>query len=127
MAMRIMSDGPSKGDETVYAKTKRRTQLSARRFGLWLALWPSLLRDETLPLSLNDDEFAAVQAAAAPIHPLQRGAFLKALADELGRHPVVGPGLVHRLAADLQRRYVVEAQRETSLAAVARHLGQAGG
>jgi hypothetical protein len=66
------------------------------------------------PLSLSDDEYSAVQAAAAPIHPLQRDAFLKALADELGRHPVVGPGLVHRLAADLQRRYVVEAQRETS-------------
>ena len=46
------------------------------------------------PLALNDAEFAAVQAAAAPIHPLQRDAFLKALAEELERHPVVGPGLV---------------------------------
>ena len=52
-----------------------------------------------MPLSLNDDEYNAVQAAAAPIHPLQRDAFLKALAVELERHPVVGPGLVHCVAA----------------------------
>ena len=43
----------------------------------------------------------------------QRDAFLKALAEELERHPVVGPGLVHRCAADLQRRFVVEAHSET--------------
>jgi hypothetical protein len=67
-----------------------------------------------MPLSLSDDEYAAVQAAAAPIHPLQRDAFLKALAAELEHHPVVGPGVVHRCAAELQRRFGVEAQRETS-------------
>jgi hypothetical protein len=38
-----------------------------------------------MPLALPDDEFAAVQAAAAPIHPLQRDAFLKALGVELER------------------------------------------
>lgn len=74
-----------------------------------------------MPLSLSDDEYNAVQAAAAPIHPLQRGAFPKALAEELEHHPVVGPGLVHRLAADLQRRYVVEARKETATAP--RHFG----
>jgi hypothetical protein len=68
------------------------------------------------PLSLSDDEFAAVQAAAAPIHPQQRDAFLKALAAELERHPVVGPGLVHRLAADVQRRYVIAPERGTAAA-----------
>jgi hypothetical protein len=62
---------------------------------------------------LNDAEYDAVQAAAAPIHPLERGAFLQALAEELERHPLVGPGLVFRLAATLQRRYVVEARHET--------------
>jgi hypothetical protein len=70
-----------------------------------------------MPLSLNDDEYNAVEAAAAPIHPLQRGAFLKALAEELGRHPVVGPGLVFRCAAELQRLYVVEARTEAKAAA----------
>ena len=67
-----------------------------------------------MPLSLSDDELSAVQRAAAPVHPMQRGDFLKALATELERHPVVGPGLVHRLAADLQRRYVIAPERETS-------------
>jgi hypothetical protein len=67
-----------------------------------------------MPLSLSDAEYNAVQAAAAPIHPLQRGAFLQALAAELEKHPVVGPGLVHRLAADLQRQFGVEAHSTTS-------------
>jgi hypothetical protein len=71
-----------------------------------------------MPLSLSDDEFSAVQAAARPIHPLQRGAFLKALADELGKHAIIGPGTVFRTAAALQRRFGVEAHSETHTAAV---------
>jgi hypothetical protein len=50
---------------------------------------------------------------AAPIHPQQRGAFLQALAGELEKHPVVGPGLVHRCAAALQKTFVVAAHSET--------------
>jgi hypothetical protein len=72
------------------------------------------------PLSLSDDEYNAVQAAAAPIHPLQRGAFLQALAVELERYPVVGPGVVHRAAAALQKTFVVAAHSETAHAP--RHL-----
>jgi hypothetical protein len=75
-----------------------------------------------MPLSLNDDEFAAVQEAAAPIHPQQRDALLKALAVELERHPVVSPGLVHRLAADVQRRYVIAPERQASVAAEPREV-----
>jgi hypothetical protein len=56
---------------------------------------------------LSDAEYAAVQAAAAPIHPNQRDAFLKALAEELEKYPVVGPGVVHRCAAEVQRRFVI--------------------
>jgi hypothetical protein len=56
-----------------------------------------------MPLSLTDDEMNAVQAAAAPVHPLQRDAFLKALAAELEKHPAIGPGVVHRCAAELQK------------------------
>jgi hypothetical protein len=74
-----------------------------------------------MPLSLNDDEYAAVQAAAAPIHPMQRDAFLKALAAELERHPVVGPGVVFRAAAQLQKTFVVAAHSETG-AHAPRHL-----
>jgi hypothetical protein len=73
-----------------------------------------------MPLSLSDDEFAAVQAAAAPILPAQRDAFLKALAAELERHPVVGPGVVFRAAAALQRQFTVAAHSETAHAP--RHL-----
>ena len=75
-----------------------------------------------MPLSLSDDEYNAVQAAAAPIHPLQRDAFLKALAAELERQPVVGPGLVHRLAADLQRHSSSRRERRPHTAAP-RHSG----
>jgi hypothetical protein len=82
-----------------------------------------------MPLSLSDAEYSAVQAAAAPIHPLQRGDFLKALATELERHAIIGPGLVHRCAAELQKTFSVTAHSETSRAAEPRHLGarQAGG
>jgi hypothetical protein len=75
-----------------------------------------------MPLSLSDAEYSAVQAAAAPIHPNQRHAFLQALATELEKHPVVGPGLVHRCAADLQKTFDVTAHSETLRAAEPRHL-----
>jgi hypothetical protein len=75
-----------------------------------------------MPVSLSDDEYAAVQAAAAPIHPMQRDAFLKALAAELERYPMIGPGLVHRCAAELQRTFGVTAHTETPLAAEPRNL-----
>jgi hypothetical protein len=83
-----------------------------------------------MPLSLNDDEFAAVQAAAAPIHRLQRSAFLKALALELEKYPgVIGLGVVFRLCVDLQKRYVIAPERQAPLATEPRHLRarQAGG
>jgi hypothetical protein len=69
-----------------------------------------------MPLSLSDDEYRAVEAAAGPVHPQQRSAFLQALAKELELHPIVGPGLVHRLAAELQRRFVIAPERGTSAA-----------
>jgi hypothetical protein len=75
-----------------------------------------------MPLSLSDDEYPAVQAAAAPIHPNQRDAFLRSLAVELERYPVIGPGVVHRCAAELQKRYGVTAHSETLRAAEPRHL-----
>jgi hypothetical protein len=57
---------------------------------------------------------------AGPIHPLRRDDFLRTLAAELRCHPVVGPRLVHRLAADLQRCYVVEVRKEAEIAGVSR-------
>ena len=69
-----------------------------------------------MPLSLSDDEYAAVQAAAAPIHPRQRDAFLKALAVEVEQHAVIGPGVVHQCVAQLQKTFGVVAHSETLLA-----------
>jgi hypothetical protein len=72
------------------------------------------------PLSLSDDEYAAVMRAAEPVHRLQRDAFLQALARELEKHSTIGPGVVHRCAAQLQRQFGVEAHSETSHAATPR-------
>jgi hypothetical protein len=46
----------------------------------------------TTPLSLSDDEYAAVMQVAGPIHPTQRDDFLITLAEELQRHPVTASG-----------------------------------
>jgi hypothetical protein len=62
-----------------------------------------------MTLALPDDLYAAIQAAAARVTPSERAQFLADLAAELERHPVIGPGLVHRAAAALQRRFTVEA------------------
>jgi hypothetical protein len=69
-----------------------------------------------MPVSLSDAERAAVQAAAAPIHPSQRDDFLKAMAKVIERLPVVGPGAVHRCAAELQKKFVVTGHSETAMA-----------
>jgi hypothetical protein len=55
-----------------------------------------------MPLSLSDDEYAAVMQAAGPIHPSQRDIFLQTLAKELERYPVVGPRVVFRCASEIQ-------------------------
>jgi hypothetical protein len=79
-----------------------------------------------MPLSLSGAEYDAVQAAAAPIHPQQRDAFLKALAVELECYPVVGPGVVHRVAAELQKTFAVTGHIETAHAPAASE-GEPGG
>ena len=68
----------------------------------------------TPPLSLTDDEYETVMAAAAPIHQAERGLFLLALAEEIARHPVTGAGLIHRLASELQRRFCVQARADAT-------------
>ena len=77
-------------------------------------------------VSFSDDEYTAIMRAAWPIPQQERDDFLTALAAELERHPVVGPGLVHRCAAALQKTFVVAAHSETSHTAE-RHKGAPGG
>jgi hypothetical protein len=62
------------------------------------------------PLAIPDDLYFAVQQAAAPVSASERTQFLQELAAELGRYPVLGAGVVHRAAANLQRRFTVEAR-----------------
>jgi hypothetical protein len=59
--------------------------------------------------------------AAAPVHEAQREAFLAAVAAKLASEPAVGIGLVHRTAAELQTRYLIEARIEASIGATPRH------
>jgi hypothetical protein len=77
------------------------------------------------PMQLSDEEMDAVIAAARPVHPQQRDSFLCALAGELERRPSSDPAFVRRLAADLQRRYVVEARVAADSAAPRRLTRQA--
>jgi hypothetical protein len=63
-----------------------------------------------MPLALPDDLFFVIQQAAAPVTPSERNQFLAELAAELVRYPVLGPGLVHRCAAELQGKHLVEAR-----------------
>ena len=48
--------------------------------------------------------------------PCNATPFLKALAVELECYPLVGPGVVHRCAAELQKSFGVVAHSETLLA-----------
>jgi hypothetical protein len=77
-----------------------------------------------MPLSLNDDEYAAVMQVAAPIHPQQRDAFLRSLAAELEKYPEIGPGVVFRCAAELQKRFGVTARSQTLAAAPREQLAR---
>jgi hypothetical protein len=46
--------------------------------------------------------------AAKPIAEPARAAMLKDIAAELGQHEVVGPGLLHRIVSEVQRRSMVK-------------------
>jgi hypothetical protein len=63
--------------------------------------------EQTVPLSLSDDELDAVMNLAQPLPPQNRNAFLEAIAAELqARGAEAGPGAVHRVARELQPRFL---------------------
>jgi hypothetical protein len=74
------------------------------------------------PLQLNDEEMDVLLSLAAPIAFGRRDEFLQAVASTLAGRPQTGPGEVYRVAREVQLTFVVEAQRETSLAERPRHL-----
>jgi len=57
------------------------------------------------PVRLSDDELDAVMTAARPLDPHQRDGFLEEVASALATCGVIGPGVVHRICSEIQRRY----------------------
>ena len=68
---------------------------------------------DQLRLRLTDHDFGRLMQAAKPVPALDRDAFLKDVAAELGQHEVVGPGLLHRVISEVQRRYIATRERAT--------------
>jgi hypothetical protein len=66
---------------------------------------------DQLRLRLPGHEFDRLMQAAKPLAAPDRDAFFKDVAAELGRHEVVGPGLLHRIISDVQRRDDIGDQR----------------
>ena len=64
-----------------------------------------------LRLRLPAHEFDRLMQAVKPV--ADRDALVKDIAAELGQHEVVGPGLLHRIISEVQRRYDVVDQRRT--------------
>ena len=61
---------------------------------------------DQLRLRLTDHDFERLMQAAKPLPVSDRDAFLKDVPAELGQHEVVGPGLLHRIISEVQRRYI---------------------
>jgi hypothetical protein len=62
-------------------------------------------------LRLPAHDFDRLMQAAKPAPVPDRDAFLKDVAAELGQHEVVGPGLLHRIISEMQRRYIAPRER----------------
>ena len=57
-------------------------------------------------ISLSDDELRIVMDAAAPVHPRERDQFLRDVVAELEKHLEIGPGIVGRVTAKIQRQHL---------------------
>ena len=69
---------------------------------------------DQLRLRLPAHEFDRLMQAAKPVAEPAHDDMLKDIAAELGQHEVVGPGLLHRIISEVQRRYDVADQRLTT-------------
>lgn len=58
------------------------------------------------PLALTNSQYAAVVAAAEPLEPVDRPAFLAAVASYLRAEPTIGDGTIARAIRALQREFV---------------------
>ena len=68
---------------------------------------------DQLRLRLTDHDYDRLMQSAKPVPVPDRDAFLRDVAAELGQHEVVGPGLLHRVISEVQRRYIATRQRAT--------------
>jgi hypothetical protein len=68
---------------------------------------------DQLRLRLTDHDFARLMQAAKALSVSDRDAFLRDVAAELGQNEVVGPGLLHRVVSEVQRRYIAPGERAT--------------
>ena len=69
---------------------------------------------DQLRLRLPPHELDLLMQAVKPVAEPDRDALLKDIAAELGQHEVIGPGLLHRIISEAQRRYdVVDQRRRT--------------
>jgi hypothetical protein len=58
------------------------------------------------PLSLDTQELEIIRTASTPLYAKMRTRFLRDVIHELERHETIGPGLVARVATEVQRRYM---------------------
>ena len=57
------------------------------------------------PLRLSDEQMSAVLAAAHPLQPRARQAFLREVAQLLQEQPMLGDGSLHRLLVVVQKKH----------------------
>jgi hypothetical protein len=62
-------------------------------------------RRALMPVTLSADELDIIRAAAAPLAPRERGAFVEAVKTALEGCPELGPGTVYRAARVTQRLF----------------------
>jgi hypothetical protein len=57
-------------------------------------------------IQLDEDSQRTLLSLATPLSPQQREAFYQRVAQELGVQSLLGPGLVARIAAKVQREFL---------------------
>ena len=81
----------------------------------WVQETVELCRDPSRSTAITTDRprFRTADASRKPVPVPDRDAFLRDVAAELGQHEVVGPGLLHRVISEAQRRYIAPRERAT--------------
>jgi hypothetical protein len=63
-------------------------------------------------VSLSDDELTVITDLARPLPPASRSAFLAAVVEEASKYAVLGPGLIARIAAGVQKTFLFASERQ---------------